>query len=48
MLFKLRSRRGNMVAKIKSAIFSTFGEDTLPSINNNATIEEIMNWKKKS
>lgn len=36
-----------MVAKIKSAIFSAFGEDSLPSINNNASIEEIMNWKKK-
>ena len=36
-----------MVAKIKSAMFSAFGEDSLPSINNNATIEEIMNWKKK-
>jgi hypothetical protein len=38
--------RGNKVAKIKSSIFSTFDEDSLPSINNNATIKEIMNWKK--
>ena len=36
-----------MVVKIKSAMFAAFGEDSLPSINNNATIEEIMNWKKK-
>jgi hypothetical protein len=35
-----------MVQKIKSAIFSTFGEDSLPSINTNATIKEIMDWKK--
>jgi hypothetical protein len=36
-----------MVAKIKSAIFSTFGEDSLPSINTSATEKEIMDWKKK-
>lgn len=36
-----------MVAKIKSAMFSAFGEDSLPSINNNISIEEIINWKKK-
>jgi hypothetical protein len=47
MLSKLRSLRGNRVAKIKSAIFSTFGEDSLPSIRNNATQKDITNWKKK-
>src|SRR6185369_15734223 len=47
MLTKLRSMRGNIVTKIKSSIFSTFGEDSLPSINNNATQREIMDWKKK-
>ncbi|RHZ51357.1 hypothetical protein Glove_480g18 [Diversispora epigaea] len=47
MLLKLRSMRGNMVAKIKLAIFSTFGEDSLPNINNNATQKDIMNWKEK-
>ena len=47
MLFKLRSMRGNMVAKIKLAIFSTFGEDSLPSINNNTTQKDIMDWKEK-
>jgi len=36
-----------MVAKIKSSIFSTFGEDSLPSINISATEKEIMDWKKK-
>jgi disulfide oxidoreductase YuzD len=39
--------RGNMVAKIKSSIFSTFGEDSLPSLTNNPTQKEIMDWKKK-
>ncbi|RHZ67243.1 hypothetical protein Glove_302g15 [Diversispora epigaea] len=47
MLLKLRSIRDNMVAKIKSAIFSTFGEDSLPNINNNTTQKDIMDWKKK-
>lgn len=47
MLVKLRSMRGNTVAKIKSAIFSTFGEDSLPSINNNASQKDIMDWKEK-
>src|SRR6185369_4753810 len=47
MLTKLQSMRGNMVTKIKSSIFSTFGEDSLPSINNNTTKKEIMDWKKK-
>ncbi|RHZ68220.1 hypothetical protein Glove_296g13 [Diversispora epigaea] len=47
LLLKLRSKRGNMVAKIKSSIFSTFGEDSLSSINTSATEKEIMDWKKK-
>lgn len=36
-----------MVSKIKKSIFSTFGEASLPSINNNASQREIMDWKKK-
>jgi len=47
MLTKLRSLRGNMVAKIKTSIFYTFGEDSLPSLNNNASNKEIIDWKKK-
>ncbi|RHZ90264.1 hypothetical protein Glove_1g49 [Diversispora epigaea] len=47
MLLKLRSMRGNMITKIKSAIFSTFGEDSLPNINNNAIQKDIMDWKEK-
>src|SRR5215212_5205316 len=47
MLTKLRSLRGNMVAKIKTSIFYTFGKDLLPSLNNNASNKEIIDWKKK-
>ena len=47
MLHKLRSLRGNMVAKIKTAIFYTFGEDSLPSLNNSTSNKETMEWKKK-
>ena len=47
MLLKLQSMRGNLVAKIKSAIFSTFGEDSLSSINTNVTQKDVMDWKGK-
>jgi hypothetical protein len=33
-----------MVTKIKSSIFSTFGD--LPKINNTADYKEVMDWKK--
>jgi hypothetical protein len=47
MLLKLRSMRGNLVAKIKSAIFSTFGEDSLSSMKTNTTQKDVMDWKGK-
>ena len=47
MLLKLRSMRGNLVAKIKLAIFSTFGENSLSSMKTNATQKDVMDWKGK-
>ena len=47
MLLKLRSMRGNLVVKIKLAIFSTFGENSLSSMKTNATQEDVMDWKGK-
>ncbi len=47
MLLKLRSMRGNLIAKIKLAIFSTFGEDSLSSMKTNATQKDVMDWKGK-
>lgn len=39
--------RGNLVAKVKRSIFSTFGENTLPCIINPDSLREVMDWKKK-
>jgi len=39
--------RGNLVAKIKLAIFSTFGENSLSSMKTNATQKDVMDWKGK-
>lgn len=36
-----------MAAKIREAIFSTYGEVNLPLINSNAGPSEITEWKKK-
>ena len=47
MLLKLRSMKGNLVAKIKLAIFSTFGENSLSSMKTNATQKDVMDWKGK-
>lgn len=35
-----------MAAKTRNALFSTFGEATLPPINTNASPVEISEWKK--
>jgi hypothetical protein len=37
--------RGTLTARIKEAVFTIFGEANLPSINTNATPDEIRRWK---
>ena len=36
-----------MASKTREAIFATFGEANLPSINSNASSKEITRWKRK-
>jgi len=36
-----------LASKTREAIFSTFGETNLPSINTNASSSEISRWKQK-
>ena len=42
-----RSTRGSLSAKAKEALFSTFGENNLPSIKSSASPTEIAEWKQK-
>ena len=46
LLKQVRSRRGTLASKTRSAIFATFGDKELPTINTNASSAEISKWKK--
>jgi hypothetical protein len=39
--------RGSLAAKTRDALFSIFGEATLPLINTNAGPTEISEWKRR-
>ena len=42
---KHRSLRGTLTSKVKESLFTIFGENALPPINNNASGAEISRWK---
>lgn len=46
LLKQVRSQRGTLASKTRSAIFATFGDKNLPTINTNASPAEISKWKK--
>ena len=41
-----RTLCGTLTSRIKNTIFAAFGENQLPTINMNASIIEIQNWKR--
>lgn len=46
MLSQVRSLRGTISSKTRDAIFSMFGEDSLPRIHSNASPIDIAEWKQ--
>jgi hypothetical protein len=48
LITKHRSRRGSIATRVRSTIFSIFGEDNLPPINTKSSPQEIVAWKNSS
>lgn len=46
LLKQVRALRGSLSSRTRDAIFTTFGESALPTINTNSSTTEIANWKK--
>jgi hypothetical protein len=42
---KHRSLRGSLTSRIKEAVFSIFGEVSLPSVNMNTSSSDLSKWK---
>ena len=45
---KHRSLRGSLTSRIKEAVFSIFGEVSLPSVNMNTSSSDLSKWKSEA